>query len=506
MGMGCGRSAGLPAPRASPAFTPQPSPSPSISPLRCARPFRPYGEKVPPVTLEALAWVEKVIGAHRIRQLGPSPRPLLPWGRSPDGRWLIVVIPQDEGNGSSEAAMIDRQGLARRWLNRTLMILSPYTSPSTFPLSAWTRWRGKPWTISWLADGEALWIDEQGRIWRSQGEQARLLPTPAPALWVEAGAEGKALALIESPEGTSELWRIHLPQERWERVSPPEAGGEIVGWEPKRTWALTMQIRARSPQETPMPAPPGATWAEATFWQVPLQEQAPARRLSHVTLLTVGTDAWMPPSQALRDGRLWVLGWPTPEGVGALVDVRGGRWLRWEDLGGSPTDRLITVQASPQGAWVAWLIGSAGGDGGQTILEIRQGDGLEKGWRRDGLGLVGWHPEDHAVVLGMGGWGPPDTLRPLMVLPLPPEGEPRLLAHAAWPVSFTRDRIVTRDSLHPARVYAFDLEGNLRDELDLSSQAELVRTIWGTGEAVYLDVGWTEGTDCRYSLIEWIPR
>jgi len=93
-----------------------------------------------------------------------------------------------------------------------------------------------------------------------------------------------------------------------------------------------------------------------------------------------------------------------------------------------------------------------------------------------------------------------------MVLPLPPEGEPRLLAHAAWPVSFTRDRIVTRDSLHPARVYAFDLEGNLRDELDLSSQAELVRTIWGTGEAVYLDVGWTEGTDCRYSLIEWIPR
>lgn len=500
--IGCQRGAPSPFLRPSSVLpTPVPSPSPMAPSPRCALPFRPH-RALPAVDLSALSWAEMPLIGHSVRLLGSSPRPLLPLTISPDGRWLVVVFPRDEVDGSAEVALVALHGAARRWLNRQVDLLSPYVAASALPLAAWTRWRGLPWTVSWLADGSVLWLDEAGQIWRDTGVETQSVSAPAPVDWIEVQATGQGLARGD-PSG---LWRVDVMRGRWEPVGPEAVQQSALGgWGPGGAWFLVWT--SRPSDAPPGPTLPGATWTELTFWRVPLAEGQPAHRLGRVTLPLVGTDAWMPPSQRLAAGRWWVLGLPLAgAGVGALVDTEEGQWRDAPALGLPPGGRMVGIQASPQGGWVM-VAGQRPEDReGQGMLRLWDGNLTASIWSGEGVGVVAWHPEDEAVVLGEGGFGPPDTLAPLAVLRLPPTEAPRRLEGAGWPVAFTREWVVAQDRAHPARVLAFDLDGNQRDALDLSRQVERVCTMLGAGDAVYLDVGWAEGDECRYGLVEWRPR
>ncbi|GBD08625.1 hypothetical protein HRbin22_00866 [Candidatus Thermoflexus japonica] len=511
--IGCGRGApSSPSASPSPAATAVPtsaSPSPWVtaasSPIpsaHCGLPFQP-SRSLPSVDLLSLTWTTQPFPGLPIRLLGPSLRPLLPWGVSPDGRWLVIASPQDELRGLAEIARVARHPLNRSiWLNRSITLLSPLVQPSARPLPAWTRWQGWPWTVSWLKDGTALWVNEEGQIEWGDGTAVEQLPAPAPLVWIEGSPSGQGFAR----DTTGGLWRFDLPRRRWEPVTPAELQGSTLGgWGPDHTWFLVWTDCP--PMTPPGPELPGATWQGLRFWRVPLREDQPARRLGQVVLPMVGTDAWMPPHQPLEDGSRWILGLPLGNGgIGALVDVEEGRWWDAAALGLPPGWFVREIQASPRGGWVAIHAQRQEAPELPGRLILRSAALQGSSWEREGMGVVAWHPEDRAVVLGEGGFGPPDTLAPLRLLPLPPTQEPTTLGVAGWPIAFTQDRVVAVDRAHPARVLAFDLEGHLRDTLDLSGWVERVRTLLGAGAAVYLDVGWTEGEGCRYGLIEWIPR
>lgn len=198
---------------------------------------------------------------------------------------------------------------------------------------------------------------------------------------------------------------------------------------------------------------------------------------------------------------------------GIIVDTRNGTLLSVENLGLSGEFYLTQFALSPDGEWLA--VALTEGESRQVVgLYLTPDEVLTAGRMIESsdLWVAGWHiigrilthTDPPAVIFRNESTG---TLS-VALLPLTDGSPGSPLRGAGKLLAATAGSIMATAADNSALVLQFDLEGNLLNTLDLSSQYESVPVAQAAAGRIYLAVMGhqsRENNACVYGIVEWTP-
>ncbi|WP_299286445.1 hypothetical protein [Thermoflexus sp.] len=534
--LGCRAGAPMPIPSGPPTLRAPLPPSPTWTPWPSPTPTCPSGAEASaaPSFPDPAGWswqTERRAGGvlRRLTPGAPAPLYLLPFDRSPDGRFLDVWAVRWIGQGCVSMRMIlDRKGDAHR------------RSPAVFPFCFIpdVRWIGPRDRPTRAPDGRWVAATAEGSVvtWRA-GEDLMNLNAPASMVWAGYAGGGVVVAL----DADGGVWRGSLGGGRWEPVRDPQGTPLRAGWlavGAESPWAVALQAETVVRLPTPTPRPPRAepsppprrqpptpvpevpeAFDEVRIWRIPLEWGTPAAGPVHYRRVVVGTDALLPYGAMVVGRGRWVLeGAPVileqgPDGsirlasLGQVVEIRSGRVLDGTALGWGPEEVSVNWEVSWDGQWIGAAIfdRTAGRITGVWVAPAAELDS-GKGWRFPGwteLWRPGWAPGGNGFVV-VAREGP--AVWEVGWLPLPPdaEGVRPLSGLIPGSIGIRGAEVWGAREVNPAQVMAVDRTGRAREVVTLSGSAR-VWGGWDAGEAMVLMVEERGGEGCRNTLMEWLP-
>lgn len=481
-----------PSPESTPTATvaaPTQTPLPTSTSVACLPPPRLPAEANDLPDLANLRWEMLTIADQTVRHFTSATFHLIPVGLTQDGRWLATAFQGAESRAA--VAMIDTQANEHWWVNTDTY----FDLAVDAPFDTWKQW---------LARDRLVWLDETGgqQVLVSEGETFRLLEAPVPLYGVRYASNN--IAFAQAGEGA--LWRVNLISNQWEEVttSQPPIVGSLGGYysiAEDGTYAFSFQGGQHGAQ----------------MWRILAEMGAIAEPLPDIEmpLNIIGSGAPLPMPRQLANSSYWLITLPlvlegSMENIqeaitasGIVVDTRDGHVLSAEDLGFSDEYYLTRFSLSPDSKWLS--IELTDRESHQVVgLYLTAVDDLTSGRLIDSsdLSVVGWHPDSLVAIFRN------EATEMFSVAPLPLiDGSPGVPLEGAgkW-LAVLSGSIITTAANDPAHVLQFDLEGNLLNTLDLSSQYESVQVIQGTAARTYLGtVGHQsqENNTCTYGLVEW---
>lgn len=261
---------------------------------------------------------------------------------------------------------------------------------------------------TWLSDGRLLWIDHEGTLLAgTRNHQIKLAPEPIEEVWVGPNDRVAVAA------GTTDLWRVDLADETWERIEGTEQLPRDVA-EP-----ILSQVGAN------LSIAPSGTYAaavvEGTLWRIPLDGNGEPTHLGSAGY--PDTDVRHAAPKPLVDSPYWALRElvRTEDGEvrAALLNTETGDIMSATDAGIEGQPRGGTFP-SPDGRWLAVPLRNGTGS-----LYVAPSSDLSAGSRLEGESVVKeWDQDTAAVIVFQSG------LDEVVRLALP-AGEPTTLVSAA---------------------------------------------------------------------------